>query len=433
MKNLAATPEVIEIGKINFSGNILPESWFQELQHNGKTNINAVVILSEIVWWYRPIEVRDEETGRIVKLARKFKGSILQRSYQSLAQKFGISKKQVADACKFLQKLGLIDLLVEKIFITTTGDRLGNVLFIKIHPKRINEITHPLLPESNSPPLLPESNSSIPESNSSIPESNSCYLEGGSYAPGSNTNTEITTEITTERFKDPPLPPKGGKGVSENFQEPNSQTAVQSTATIAPTQNPSTEQPQPSNGRGQYSAARREPKSIRNVRRHYGATLPIWRVGWGKGEYTPEILNYTQQYIANLSTTNAIAHYTAIQLLEEYEEKERWANLESRAQNLANGHTNGNGNSHHPQQVLHCEIECPNNAESYQLNPVMDVSEQRAAVQNHWNRLHLNPSDDRWINWLSRVAPDLDPASGYNDRPEWLLCKLAHDLEKTLC
>jgi hypothetical protein len=422
-KNLAASPEVIEISKINFSGNVLPESWFHELKHNGKTYINAVVILSEIVWWYRPIEIRDEETGRVTQMARKFKGEILQRSYQSLAHKFGMSKKQVADACKFLQSLGLIYLHVEKSMVLPSGDRLGNVLFIKIYPQRINEITHPLLPESNR--VVPESNRVVPESNRVVPESNS-------YIPGSNTNTEskeITTK-TSKRSKDPPLtPPQGGGGVKKSFQEeqPNSQTADRTTATIAPTQSQSPDQPRTSNGQGQYSAARREPKSIRNVRRHYGECLPPWRVGWGVGKYTPEILEYTERYLAKLPANSAIAQYTPIQLLEEYEEKERWANLESRATNLANGHDN---NGSICARYL-AEIPCPSNSEWYMENQKLDLADDLTLMRIHWERLGLEPEDSRWANWLSRAAPELDPSSGINDLPTWIIPKLATDLQNT--
>jgi hypothetical protein len=105
-------------------------------------------------------------------------------------------------------------------------------------------------------------------------------------------------------------------------------------ATAPPETNLNPEQPQASNGQDQSSAARREPKSIRNVRRHYGDRLPPWRHGWGIGEYTLEMLNSAAQYIAALPPTSALAHYVPIQLLEEYEEKERWANLESRAKAL---------------------------------------------------------------------------------------------------
>ena len=52
---------VDQVGKINFIGNVIPHTWYKTiLRENGKPNVNAIIILSDIVYWYRPKEVRDE-------------------------------------------------------------------------------------------------------------------------------------------------------------------------------------------------------------------------------------------------------------------------------------------------------------------------------------------------------------------------------------
>ena len=54
------------IGKMNFTGNVIPPAWFKTIVYkNGKPNLNAIVILSDIVYWYRPSEICDKKTGRI--------------------------------------------------------------------------------------------------------------------------------------------------------------------------------------------------------------------------------------------------------------------------------------------------------------------------------------------------------------------------------
>ena len=91
------------IGQMNFTGNIIPPIWCKKICFaNGKPNLNAIIILSDIVYWYRPREIRDENTGALVGYEKKFKADLLQRSYQSIADQFGISKRQVKDALDIL-------------------------------------------------------------------------------------------------------------------------------------------------------------------------------------------------------------------------------------------------------------------------------------------------------------------------------------------
>lgn len=140
MSNYALTPEVAAIGRLDFRGNVTPENWYQELRlDSDKAYLEAIVILTEIVYWYRPSETRDESTGQVTGLKKKFKADKLQRNYQALANKFGLTKRQVANACHYLQGKGLIDLDFRTVVI---GEVVAsNVLFIGINPDRIEEIT----------------------------------------------------------------------------------------------------------------------------------------------------------------------------------------------------------------------------------------------------------------------------------------------------
>ncbi len=57
---------VDQVGMIGLTGNIIPEAWYKTvISRNGKVNLLAVNILSEVVYWYRPTELRDETTGNV--------------------------------------------------------------------------------------------------------------------------------------------------------------------------------------------------------------------------------------------------------------------------------------------------------------------------------------------------------------------------------
>ena len=89
---------VDQVGSVHLEGNVLPTNWFNTFKlDNGKPDVNAVILLAEIVYWHRPTVVRDEDSGQIISVKKKFKSDLLQRSYQSFADQFGFSKQQVTD------------------------------------------------------------------------------------------------------------------------------------------------------------------------------------------------------------------------------------------------------------------------------------------------------------------------------------------------
>ena len=55
------------MAEIHITGNITPSIWYKTiLRDNGKPYLLAIAILSDIVYWYRPMEMRDERTGGII-------------------------------------------------------------------------------------------------------------------------------------------------------------------------------------------------------------------------------------------------------------------------------------------------------------------------------------------------------------------------------
>lgn len=175
------TDVIFEMAKINIRGNIIDHSWFEHLvKETGKPHLLAANILAEIVYWYKPTEYKDELTSQVT-YKKKFKGDKLQKSYAQLADSFGVTKGQVKDACKFLEKKNLIKMELRTIF--ANGINLNNVMFIEPVPSEIQKIS--TLYQKNDTPVSKKSHRVCPKNDI-----------GGSKKP--HTYTEITTKITTE-------------------------------------------------------------------------------------------------------------------------------------------------------------------------------------------------------------------------------------------
>lgn len=131
---------VIEVKDLALDGNVIDNGWIENLRYdNGKPNMNAILILSEIYYWYKPTLIRDEATGKAIGYKQKFKADKLQKSYQALGDRFGISKRQAKLACDFLKEKDLID--IEFRTIVVNGKKLNNVMFIQLIPGELKKIT----------------------------------------------------------------------------------------------------------------------------------------------------------------------------------------------------------------------------------------------------------------------------------------------------
>lgn len=130
-----------ELARLELHGNVIDQGWFTYLvNEKGKVQSNAIFVLSEIVYWYRPQRITDEVTGELIALKPKFHGDMLQKDYKQLAEKFGITKGQAELACKFLESKGLI-LLDFRTITTKRGRKINNVLFIGLYLDKLKEIS----------------------------------------------------------------------------------------------------------------------------------------------------------------------------------------------------------------------------------------------------------------------------------------------------
>lgn len=130
------------MASMQITGNVIPQIWYRQIQKDtGKPDLLAIALLADIVYWYRPQEVRDEITGQITGYRKRIAEDLLQRSYDQFAMMFGESKRSVQEAIVRLERIGVI----KRVFRTIqfNGSRYNNVLYIELFPKRLFEITYP--------------------------------------------------------------------------------------------------------------------------------------------------------------------------------------------------------------------------------------------------------------------------------------------------
>ncbi|MEG1577962.1 MAG: hypothetical protein RR336_04270 [Oscillospiraceae bacterium] len=120
-------------------GNLIPDGWYGTiLTESEKPNFLAISILAEILYWYRPKVVSDR-TDPSVRLEKKFRADILQKTYAEFAEKFHVPKSSVKKAFSDLQRLGVITCEFRNIM--ATGIICSNVMFVRLNLTRLAELT----------------------------------------------------------------------------------------------------------------------------------------------------------------------------------------------------------------------------------------------------------------------------------------------------
>lgn len=133
------TTQTFEMHSFVPVGNIIDNSWYHIIKkENGRVDALAILILAEIVYWYRPSYPKDELGGG-VKMLKKFKKDILQKDYEDLQNQFGVTKEQARDALITLEKLGICEREVRVEIIG--GRKIPNILFIRLNHLKLKELT----------------------------------------------------------------------------------------------------------------------------------------------------------------------------------------------------------------------------------------------------------------------------------------------------
>ncbi|MDO4394148.1 MAG: DUF6017 domain-containing protein [Bacillota bacterium] len=118
----------------------MPTSWFSKIKlDSGRPNTVAIIVLSELLYWYRPTESKDEVTGQTI-WKKKFYADLLQKSIGDLADKFNFSYEQVKQALNRLQECGYI--IKHKRHEVINGHKYGNHLYIELVPDRIKDLMY---------------------------------------------------------------------------------------------------------------------------------------------------------------------------------------------------------------------------------------------------------------------------------------------------
>ena len=136
------SPTVDRMCRLQFTGNVIPSTWYHTIKKaTGKPNLNAIIILADIVYWYRPVEIRDEATGQLCGFKKRFQADILQRNYQQLADQFGITKRDAVNAIVELEKLGVVTRVFRTVSIK--GQLYSNVMFLDLDVDVLIRLTYP--------------------------------------------------------------------------------------------------------------------------------------------------------------------------------------------------------------------------------------------------------------------------------------------------
>ena len=239
--------------RIRIVGNVIPQSWYREiLRDNGKPYLLAVTLLSDIVYWYRPIEERDEASGYVTGLRKRFRGDLLQKTYEEYAVLYGESKRTIKAALDRLEELGLIRKIFRDIKLKN-GTKIPNVMYIEIFPDRIEEISHyDINPPASGPTVQKldneEPETPVPEPCLSTQSADPAGPEGGGtkfcmtpykilYDPLQNNVPYPTQDCTHVLQNNVPYPTQDCTHVLQNFggyPTPNGGTNTENTTENTP-------------------------------------------------------------------------------------------------------------------------------------------------------------------------------------------------------
>lgn len=144
MGSLASGNYIVDqMGVLNISGNVIPQIWYKTItKTTGKPYLLAITLLADIVYWYRPKEVRDEASGQLVGWHKKFKSDLLQKTYQQYADLLGESKRSVKAALDRLEELDVIRKEFRDIEYEN-GLTMYNLMYIALNVDVLAKLTYP--------------------------------------------------------------------------------------------------------------------------------------------------------------------------------------------------------------------------------------------------------------------------------------------------
>jgi hypothetical protein len=121
------------------TGNITPNDWYEKFTNNrGKPDLSLISVLSEIVYWYRPKKVKDNQTGNITYV-NKFLGDAWQTSYEHFEKKFGFNREKLRRIFVKLEQMGICAREFRNVKLR--GQTYNNRLFIHLSSQFLSSYT----------------------------------------------------------------------------------------------------------------------------------------------------------------------------------------------------------------------------------------------------------------------------------------------------
>ncbi|MGM0830615.1 MAG: DnaD domain-containing protein [Bacillota bacterium] len=199
---------VDQIGELEIVGNIVPHLWYKNITFSsGKAHFVAIALLADIVYWYRPTMIRDD-SGMIKGARTKFKGDMLQKSYQAFADTYGFTKRQVKDAIDFLVDHHL--LVREFRTISSSSIILSNVMYVQPIAENVKRVMNERCTVSElvsiCPPVTPERTTSSPlKEGLSHQGERAPEVEEGTYTENTSKNPSENNEQQQQSAGECPL------------------------------------------------------------------------------------------------------------------------------------------------------------------------------------------------------------------------------------
>ena len=225
--NAPLHPASEKLQGINLTGNVVPIQWYPIItRESGKPDSVAVPILADIIYWYRPVEVRDEQTGQIIGYRQKFKADKLQKSYQEYADLLGFGKRQVKNAFDTLESLGLVHREFRNIE-TPSGHKLFNVMFVEPDMDRVFEITRLKCPINSN--MTKKGDTDPPKKGTQSPQKKGHNTKSTTEIKKTTTTTDVVVVASSSGTSDGMNPSDHPEGriqpVPDRASEPNKETS----------------------------------------------------------------------------------------------------------------------------------------------------------------------------------------------------------------
>ena len=193
------TPITDAMSEINFSGNVVPPSWYKHIRYKTKrgeyTDHLAINLLAEIAYWYKNKTIKDEQTMEVIEITKRFNSDVWQISYDAIEKKFGCSRKQAKSAVDLLIELQLVSKIFRDIY---HGDTVAfrNIMYLIPNPEMVRNITY------NTKEIKKKANGTAemggtycPNGRDVLPKSEPRIAEMGKIT---ETSSETSSDISTE-------------------------------------------------------------------------------------------------------------------------------------------------------------------------------------------------------------------------------------------